>query len=935
MHGSDMGTLQVAVRNVIGEETVLFTLSGEQQPDMFDDWLPVQLELNGFTGQLVQLVFRGIRGSGVKSDMAIDDISITELPDQDIAINALLTPFDLICPATSNSVTVELVHKGTDTLFLHQDTLFLQADMTGPQADVLTDTLFSGFIAPGDTLPFTFSEGVDLQMAGVYTFEIRTTLANDGNPANDSLIQDVEPAVLVQAPYFADFEGGGPTDWRNTPNDGGKDWRYSQPTQAEYGPDTIDHTTGSGDYMWVDDTDPSSLNTQLWTPCIDLSTISTPFLECWVWSQNEGPDVDVLLHLDVERGGQWYPDMIPAIVSQGSAWEVFRVNLDSIAGEIVRFRFRAEEPGTGFRHDVAIDDFRIYAGQPADMTTLKFLGIQDSLCGDTASFARVVFEHAGADTLSNIPARVAISGPGGTDTLDLTIPGPLAFQERDTLEFGPFNTSAGGVHILTAWTAWGADGETSNDTLSASFAYRTLSAPALSLVGASCVEAPATIAGAADPLFWYAWFDTPDGSTALDTGDTYTTPPISSTTTVYAEAIGRPLNVGPADSTLGGGAPYDFFTDGLSFDVLQDLVLDSLRVYPNGAGELIINLRDSLGTMLFTDTSLVSSGTTDTMVALGWAIPRGDSYEIDATGTTLDGLYRNDAGVSYPYQIPNLLKIKTPVNGFTDFYYFFYDWRVRAVGCARPRGELTLIPENPPQANFLQSSFRFQLVTQNLSVGADSVRWTFGDGNSSNLANPFHTFADTGMYEVCLRTFNDCGVDSLCQVVQIICPAPKADFSFEQQMGNVVAFINLSQGADSVWFNFGSGQGSSDSLAQFDFGTPGLYTIQMVAFSPCGQDTVTQIVNVIGASIGIESSIPLRMYPNPARTHFALEADWPGASEVSIELLNVQGQIIERWNSRVQGQWQAKFPIRQLPAGLYIVNIQSQWGRSHLRLRVE
>ena len=46
--------------------------------------------------------------------------------------------------------------------------------------------------------------------------------------------------------------------------------------------------------------------------------------------------------------------------------------------------------------------------------------------------------------------------------------------------------------------------------------------------------------------------------------------------------------------------------------------------------------------------------------------------------------------------------------------------------------------------------------------------WDFGDGNTSTLQNPMHTYAAAGTYNVCLTTTDACGTDSSCSSVTVI-----------------------------------------------------------------------------------------------------------------------------------------------------------------------
>ncbi len=59
----------------------------------------------------------------------------------------------------------------------------------------------------------------------------------------------------------------------------------------------------------------------------------------------------------------------------------------------------------------------------------------------------------------------------------------------------------------------------------------------------------------------------------------------------------------------------------------------------------------------------------------------------------------------------------------------------------------------------------------NLSSNADSYLWDFGDGNTSTEENPQYTYAETGVYEVCLTAMNqyDCN-DTYCLTVEVIPP---------------------------------------------------------------------------------------------------------------------------------------------------------------------
>ncbi|MCB9232988.1 MAG: T9SS type A sorting domain-containing protein [Bacteroidia bacterium] len=45
--------------------------------------------------------------------------------------------------------------------------------------------------------------------------------------------------------------------------------------------------------------------------------------------------------------------------------------------------------------------------------------------------------------------------------------------------------------------------------------------------------------------------------------------------------------------------------------------------------------------------------------------------------------------------------------------------------------------------------------------------WDFGDGATSTLQNPSHGYVFQGVFNVCLKAYNSCGVDQSCQSVVV------------------------------------------------------------------------------------------------------------------------------------------------------------------------
>lgn len=117
----------------------------------------------------------------------------------------------------------------------------------------------------------------------------------------------------------------------------------------------------------------------------------------------------------------------------------------------------------------------------------------------------------------------------------------------------------------------------------------------------------------------------------------------------------------------------------------------------------------------------------------------------------------------------------------------------------------------------------------------DYYTWHFDDGNTSSQPNPVHTFADTGLYRVCLTGENIAGClsDTLCQSIRVN-PNPIAGFYYESDTCGIpldVDFFSTAQGATGYIWQFGNGAAST------------LANPQNIRYARRDTFTITQIVD--------------------------------------------------------------------------------------------
>jgi PKD repeat protein len=150
-----------------------------------------------------------------------------------------------------------------------------------------------------------------------------------------------------------------------------------------------------------------------------------------------------------------------------------------------------------------------------------------------------------------------------------------------------------------------------------------------------------------------------------------------------------------------------------------------------------------------------------------------------------------------------------------------------------------------PTANF-SFGVNGQTVTfSNSSAGATSYLWNFGDGNTSTLSNPAHTYAAGGVYTVTLTSTNVCGSDIAEQTVSLLAP-PTASFTANTTSGCsplTVNFTNTTTGSATSYswsFPGGTPGSSTDPNPTVVYNTAGTYTVTLTATNATGSNTSTQ-----------------------------------------------------------------------------------------------
>ncbi len=150
------------------------------------------------------------------------------------------------------------------------------------------------------------------------------------------------------------------------------------------------------------------------------------------------------------------------------------------------------------------------------------------------------------------------------------------------------------------------------------------------------------------------------------------------------------------------------------------------------------------------------------------------------------------------------------------------------------------------------NSFSFTNISTT-SSGTLSYAWNFGDGNTSTLKDPQHSYTTPGSYDVQL-TVTETGSEeqktSMATVQVFAVPATAFSVNTAAQClaGNSFSFTNssaISSGTLSYSWNFGDGNTSTSKDPVHTYTVAGNYTVKLVASSNSGCSAeITQSVTV-------------------------------------------------------------------------------------------
>jgi uncharacterized repeat protein (TIGR01451 family) len=481
-----------------------------------------------------------------------------------------------------------------------------------------------------------------------------------------------------------------------------EEWTNDAANQTDWRPDangTIssgtgpggDHTSGSGNYLYLETSGCNAQAAFLISPPLDLSVAGNPVATFWyhMYGATMGD-----LHIDVLDANKvsLKDDVVPLLSGNEDAWKKQSIDLNPYIGQTIHIRFRGIT-GSSFESDMAIDDFGVKDLLP-DVGVTAIVSPYTGTCGDSQHYIQVEVTNFGA-VVKDVPVEVTLGG-AVIQVLNTTIQGDFGVGAVQKVQLGPVDLFAGGTLDIAATTTLSGDTNNANDAVSDQ-AEITDSAITVTPPSATvCPGKQAVFQAKLEMGANYEWFDDAVDGNLLGTGPVFAAPGSLMGTSYYVGRVPTvSSSVGPKDP-LFGTTQYLIDQGGMvQFETLTDMTLDGVYVYPYEEGTVVVNLGNEFGAKTLATTSItISAGDVGnkTYVPLGFQVPAG-KFTLNNSGTNIY-LRFNSTNVSYPYTSPflELQSCSIAGNSYPNLFIYFYDWQVSNFVC-KPRTKIDVVAD--------------------------------------------------------------------------------------------------------------------------------------------------------------------------------------------------------------------------------------------------
>lgn len=548
---------------------------------------------------------------------------------------------------------------------------------------------------------------------------------------------------------------------------------------------TGDKTSGNGNYVYTEASAGANGDTAiLESGLIDLSPLSSPELRFWFHMLSNNSQ-NLWFQWEIQSGGNWII-LGSRAGDQGNLWQEQREDLMAYANQTVKFRFVVTKAtgGSVFQSDVAIDEMVVDEKIACNPYTMPF----------TENFDGMAWQEGVGATNDN-------------DAIDPCWIRPLSAQMRwgtgtgttPSANTGPDTDLSGNGNYIYTEASRGANPATIStppiiiDTIYAAphiyYSYH--------MYGASIVDLN---------------IEVDDGSNST-TLATHTGQQQSSSAAAW---ISDSIDL---SAYRGDTIVINFVGDATTFT--GDIALDGIEVRdaqlpcPDPTNLTVTNIQQNEFTLNWNSLN----GSNQTILTYF------DMTQGPGTMTVLTGL-------SSPFTL-------TGLNPNTPYSIGIYDSCSSGQFSGNLMDSVHTLACDTVSANFTNTNAYLGVgFDGSSSLNADSLAWDFGDGNNGTGPNPNHIYASSGVYNVSLFAYSDCGVgDTLSRAIRV-CDTLRPQLNYTVYDDSIVFDASGSNAAGFIW-DFGDGNSDTNRLGSYTYPLSGTYTLSLRVYNLCG-DTLAQ-----------------------------------------------------------------------------------------------
>ncbi|MCX6296434.1 MAG: M14 family zinc carboxypeptidase, partial [Bacteroidetes bacterium] len=418
------------------------------------------------------------------------------------------------------------------------------------------------------------------------------------------------------------------------------------------------------------------------------------------------------------------------------------------------------------------------------------------------------------------------------------------------------------------------------------------------------------------------WYSVPSGGSVINTGTSYTTPVLSTTTNYYVEnsVAGASQYVGPINNTIGAGGYFTAATyHYLKFTSTNAFKLISVWVNASTTANRTIQLRNSAGTVL--QSAIINIPAGSSRITLNFNVPVGTDLQLGVAGA--NNLYRNSAGGAYPYNLSGIVSITGNSAANLAYYYYFYDWEI-AQSCISSRVIVSAIINTTDPVSNVISSPDFEICAGDVALfnaaitnggGTPFYQWQVNGINAGPNSSTFSSssLSNGDVISCVVNSSNVCATNNpaASNVINLIVhPLPTTPVI--TQAGTV---LNSNALTGNQWYN-SSGLIVGATGISYTPTVDGGYYVIVTDINGCSSDT-SNVINFISTGIvSFDDKSIIHMYPNPCGEELFIDVISNSNKELTVDIVNPLGVLI--YSEKFTGN-KLKINSGNFPNGIYFL----------------